>query len=291
MSLEQQSIMVISAILGGMSLAAYFYALKKSASKEEAEKPLIERGKKELEERRNKLRPFMVPRTLLYCDEGQFDGLYLQSQLKSEMEITSLKETITQEISHAVDAKVLSTKGKKTKSEERISKERINREMKYQSILRWLYDENSLILGLEKEPPTREEREKLIEQQLSTFHLKFAGVTEKIEQEIKERLKETLLAAGGKLENEKLRSVKNKYIALLGDFEIHPREEKKFELILDKSYTFYVLGVQDYCTPKGNQTFSRKGKIRAGVLGFVSDANEEIAALLVDPIAVYRLST
>lgn len=271
-------------------VSIYYIMVRRSESKEKADKPLIELGKKEVQERQRKLAPFMVPRTLLYIDNEQFDSLYSQSQLKNTgMKTETLTKTSTIEISHGVDAKLLSSEGRRTQSEERILRQRTNTDVKYLSILEWLCGTDSLIMGLENMVLVSDEksaRERVETLKTRLFQL-IDQPSETCEQLDKE-LEKIFLDFANKYDIQKLKSVKNKYVALIGNCTIRPFDSIGFRLKLENSYNVFIEGPRDHCTKTGTRIFSTEGTIRTGIIGFISDVNEELFALLVEPLVIYR---
>jgi len=282
-------ISILSAIV--MSVAIFFWVrnFREESSRDKANEPLVERGKKELEERAKKLEPFIVPRSLLYCDDAELDNLFSQCQLKaSPTEIASIKKMSSTEFTQGIDTKLLSAKGKKTESEERVLKEIRNREMKYEAVLKWLYDEGSLIIGLE-EPIVNEE---MMAEEWKKIEPQLAKYSKELSKNVKAAFRKALLSANERQHFERLKSAHNKFIAIRGNFVVKPHTKDRFELLLENNANFFVHGLRKYCTAKGKDILSLgETKISLGILGFVSDLNEELYSLLIEPIVIYRLSS
>ena len=280
------TVTVLTSITVFISLIIWFRNYRESLRRDKKLEPLIEKHKQEMEVRRKKLESFTTPRIPLYYNDELLDTLFSQSQLKkSPVEIDTIKKVSTIEGTQGIDAKFLSFKGKKAESEELILKEIRNREMKYIETLTWLYDNDSLLMGLE-DPLTEDRINEEIKKMELVIKRRYSGT---IVEKAKEALRTVILSSFEEAKFETIESVQNKFIVVQGDFLVNP-DVKNIHLVFRNNLKFHVDILNDYCTMIGEKTFAEVTSIRIGVFGYISGVDKKTYALKIEPITIHRLS-
>lgn len=264
---------------------SFIIGLKGVVRENKKNEPLIEKGKKAIQERQKKLE-LNIPRFPLYYDIEKFDTLFHQSQIrKSSMKIESIKKISSIKSDSELDAKIIKTKVGLAEHQEELFKEFQNRDDQYERILGWLCEQDSLIIGLE-EPEEPEAITQLIEEIQEAYKKAVRG--EKIPKNVQEALMR-VLEWKKENQNERLESVNNKLIFVKGTFKSLSHSNNEFEIGFDGEFRFYVKGVTKYCTETGQTTFSKDEKTKASVFGYVKSINDEESSLLIEPIAIHRI--
>jgi hypothetical protein len=232
----------------------------------------------ELKERRKRLEPFIALRIPLYYNDELLDTLYSQCQLKrSPMEIDTITRKIASDSSQRLDGKILSVEARQAESEEQTLKEIKNREMKYERILDWLFDNGKVIIGLEK-PIIDKKKAVELEQMLEQWSLSIKdkkSIVSKISGWIEK----------GKLDRE---AVVNRFLLVKGDFFVKELSEERIHLVLKNSIEFHVNCSKENCTSTGKKTFAEGSSITISVFGYTLELSTKEPMLIIDPIVINR---
>lgn len=275
--LSSEIIISIAGSLTAIALVVWAIGFRRTLQRDKEIEPIVEKEIKAREERQKKL-GLNIPRIPLYFDYETLKPLYSQSLLrKSLMKIDTIKKVTSNKIGQKLDAKVASTSISESMSEEYTLKQYKNTENEYESVLRWLCEQDFLTIGLE-EPTDLERIIKELEKIYSKENKKFEGISEEIKNSIEQILswKELELA-------------RNKAIFIKGDFAPAHYSDKRFHIILSNHFEIHVEGFTEYCTKKGKELFSQGQSIKASVFGYISKTHPVVHAVYIEPIAIHRL--
>jgi hypothetical protein len=238
--------------------------------------PLVEKDKKEKAVRKEKL-GLDLPRIQLYADGEQLnDLLSVLKRNKSPLEIDSIKLTNSVEADAGLDTKIASVGVKGSNSKEVNLKESETIESHYVTVMEWLCDRNSIIIGLED--PYYDVHQFMKER------FSYSNLSEK---ELVDIVTDSL-NSNPRFLKLKTAPLLNKFVFLKGNFSIQKKEEG-FLLYLENGVGFYINSPIEFCTNNGKKAFGDSPIITASLFGYVSSIDSDSAFAHVTPILIHRI--